>query len=132
MLFRSNTNADYPAWATQDYKNYGYADKIDFLLLGAYASANSIYGNGEWTVQGFCKNAKKLLLDDVEFAGGPDVGNGTGWTEGGQSARVIQSVDAAISEGNGYFVFDIVHVKMYNYWDALKEGIDNYLKTINN
>jgi uncharacterized lipoprotein YddW (UPF0748 family) len=125
-----NTAADYPTWATADYSTYGYADHLDFMLLGAYASTDNIYGTGEWTMQGFCTNATNLLKGDVKFAGGPDVGNATGWTNGGQSAKIPQTVDACINAGNGYFLFDICHVKKYDYWAALKTGIDNYLKTV--
>lgn len=123
-----NTAAAYPTWATADYKNYGYADHLDYLLLGAYASANRVYGNGEWTVEGFCKNAKNLFMGDVKFSGGPDVGN---WTvpEGTDVNKAVTStVDAAINAADGYFLFDIVHLKMYNYWDEVKTGIDTYIE----
>jgi hypothetical protein len=61
-------------------------------------------------------------------AGGPDVGNPTGWTNGGKSAEVTKTVDAAINACDGYFCFDLIHVKMYNYWSALKKGIDAYIE----
>lgn len=125
-----DTSINYPEWATPEYKNYGYADLLDFMLIGAYAAADKIYGSGEWTMQGFCQNAKELLKGDVQFAGGPDVGNGTGWTNGGQAEKIPETVDACINAADGYFVFDMVHVKMYDYWDAFKVGFNNYLKTI--
>ncbi len=125
-----DTGANFPDWATADYKNYGYADLLDFMLVGAYASTTSIYGNGEWTMQGFCKNARTLLMGDVKFAGGPDVGNASGWENGGQASKIPQTVDACINAGDGYFIFDMIHIKKYDYWDSLKEGIDAYLKTV--
>lgn len=48
----------------------------------------------------------------------------------GQSDAVTKSVDAIINVADGYFVFDMCHVREYNYWDALKTGIDNYLKAV--
>lgn len=57
-----------------------------------------------------------------------DVGNSTGFTQGGQDAAVTKSVDAIINVADGYFVFDLCHIRQYNYWNALKTGIDNYLK----
>lgn len=48
-------------------------------------------------MQGFCTNAKKLLMGDVKFAGGPDIGNSTGWTEGGQGDKIPQTIDACIN-----------------------------------
>ncbi|NDV96364.1 S-layer protein [Dysgonomonas sp. 521] len=127
-----NTAATYPAWASDNYKDYGYADHLDFMLLGAYASADRIYGNSEWTIQGFCKNAKNLLLDDVKFAGGPDVGNWNVPEGTNVNTAVANTVDAAINAGNGYFLFDIIHLKMHNYWPDVKKGIDKYLESIEN
>lgn len=116
------------SWASLDYKNYGYADHLDVLLIGAYASTSSIYGAGEWSVQGFCKLAYEKVMGDCLVAGGPDIGNPTGWTNGGKSAEVTKTVDAAINACDGYFCFDLIHVKMYDYWSALKAGIDAYIK----
>jgi len=125
-----DTSSNY-SWATPEYKNYGYADHLDFMLVGAYASADKIYGNGEWTVQGFCKNAKNLLKGDVKFAGGPDVGNWDVPAGTDVGVAIANTVDASINVGDGYFVFDIIHIKRYNYWSYLKTGIDKYLSTVN-
>ncbi|MBQ5669333.1 MAG: family 10 glycosylhydrolase [Tidjanibacter sp.] len=126
-----NTAASYK-WATTDYKNYGFADHLDVLLIGAYASTSSIYGGGEWSVQGFCKLAHSKVMGDCVVVGGPDVGNGTGWTNGNVPTKATESVDAAINSCDGYFLFDLIHVKMYSYWDALKQGINNYLREAQN
>ena len=120
----------FPKWASADYKQYGYADHLDFLLLGAYASSDNIYGSTDWTMQGFCRNARLRLNGDVSFAGGPDVGNSTGWTAGGKEAELTRSVDACINAADGYFLFDLIHVKKFDYWDALKQGIDKYLASV--
>lgn len=123
-------NASNASWASADYKNYGYADHLDFIFLGAYAAADKIYGSGEWTMEGFCKQGRNLLQGDVPFSGGPDIGNGTGWTNGGQSAKIPDAIDACISNSDGFFVFDICHIRMYDYWSAFKQGIDAYLQSI--
>jgi hypothetical protein len=44
---------------------------------------------------------------------------------------LLITVDACINTGNGYFVFDIIHVKQHEYWPYLKSGIDKYLSTVN-
>lgn len=122
-----NTAAYYPKWASANYQKFGYADHLNFLLIGAYASATNIYGTGEWSVQGFCKRAGTVLKGAVKYAGGPDVGN---WDTTGCSnigAAVTSTVDAAINSGDGYFLFDLIHVKIYDYWDELKAGIDKYI-----
>lgn len=126
-----NTAADYPQWANADYHKYGYADQLDFMLLGCYASASNVYGGTEWTMQGFASLAKKLLGNSVKFAGGPDVGNPSGFENGGQHEAVKNSVNACINAADGYFVFDICHVREFNYWNDLKAGIDIYKKTVN-
>ncbi len=124
---RFDAAASYSAWATSEYNTFGYADHLDYLLLGAYAPANRIYGSGEWSVQGFCSNAATLLMGDVAFAGGPDVGN---WeVPEGTDVRqaVTNSVDAAIHVSDGYFLFDLIHVKKYDYWNELRNGIEQYV-----
>lgn len=121
-----NAEKQYPTWASAEWNSYGYADHLDYLLLGAYAAADKVYGNSEWTCQGFCRLAKEKLCGDVQFSGGPDVGNSTGWTEGKRPDAVTNSIDACLSTADGYFIFDMVHVRMYDYWNAIKAGVDNY------
>lgn len=125
-----DTHQFYPTWANADYASYGYANLLDFMLVGAYAGTSGVYGTTEWTMQGFCTRAKDLLRGDVKFAGGPDVGNPTGFENGGQNTAVTNSVDACINAADGYFVFDMVHVRKYNYWNALKQGITKYLNSL--
>lgn len=122
------TEIKYSKWANADYKNYGYADHCDFMMLGCYASAKSIYGATEWTMQGFCKLGRQLLCGDTVFAGGPDVGNPEGWQNGGQSSKIWSTVDACINSADGYFVFDLCHIRMYDYWNAYKDAFNKYLK----
>lgn len=125
-----NTSAYYP-WATADYKNYGYADHCDIMIIGAYASTSSIYGNGEWTMQGFCKKAQTLFADDVPFIGGPDIGNSSGFEKGGQGALMPDIVDACINASSeGMFFFDLCHIKMYDYWGDIKKAFDEYFQTL--
>lgn len=76
-----NTSLKY-SWATADYKNYGYADHMDQILIGAYAAPTAVYGNTEWTIQGFCRNAMDLIKGAAPVIGGPDVGNGQWATAG--------------------------------------------------
>lgn len=118
------------SWADSEYHKYGYADHCDFMMLGCYAAAQSIYGTTEWTMQGFCTKARNLLCGDTVFAGGPDIGNPTGWPEGGQGAKIPQTIDACINAADGYFVFDLCHIRMYDYWQDFKKGFDDYLKSL--
>lgn len=121
---------NYYKWADDDYKQYGYADHCDFMMLGCYASASSIYGSSEWTMQGFCKRAQNIIMGDTVFAGGPDIGNPTGWPEGGQGGKLYSTVDACINAADGYFLFDLCHIRMYNYWEDMEDAIDRYLNSL--
>ena len=128
---------DQYAWLTfrvktiHDFVEYGFADHCDFMLLGCYAASASIYGTTEWTMQGFCTRARSLLMGDTVFAGGPDVGNPTGWENGGKSAAIPKTVDACINAADGYFVFDLCHIRMFDYWTPFKNAFSNYLNTLN-
>lgn len=118
-------------WATPEYSEYGYADHCDIMIIGAYASTSSIYGNHEWTMQGFCQRAKALFADDVPFIGGPDIGNATGFPDGGQGHLMPDIVDACINASTeGMFFFDLCHIKMYDYWGDIKKAFDQYLETL--
>lgn len=124
------TSSNYK-WATADYNEYGYADHCDIMIIGAYAATSSIYGSGEWTMQGFCKRAQTLFADDVPFIGGPDIGNSSGFEKGGQGSLMPNIVDACINASTeGMFFFDLCHIKMYNYWGDIKSAFDQYLETL--
>ena len=119
-----NAAANY-SWANSEWSKYGYADHLDFMLLGAYAKASNVYGSGEWSHQGFCTQAKTKLCGDVKFAGGPDAGNPSGFENGGQASVITQTIDACMNASDGYFLFDMVHVRNFDYWDACKQGFKN-------
>lgn len=124
------TSRYYSKWASADYNEYGYADHCDLMIIGAYASTSSIYGSGEWTMQGFCKKADALFADDVPYIGGPDIGNSSGFEKGGQGGLMPDIVDACINScTGGIFFFDLCHIKMYDYWDDIKTAFDQYLET---
>ena len=119
--------ADGYYWAGNNYKDFGYADHCDYMFIGAYASTGNIYGSGEWTMEGFCKQAKRLFKGDVPFAGGPDIGNGSGFENGGQGALMDSIVDACMSNCTaGMFFFDLCHIRMHDYWDDIKKAFENY------
>lgn len=119
-------------WANSEYHNYGFADHCDFMFLGCYAASKSIYGSGEWTMQGFAKQGKDLLMGDTVFSGGPDIGNPEGWQNGGKSAYIPKTVDAIINEADGYFVFDLCHIRMFDYWNPFKKAFNDYINSLTN
>ena len=123
-----DTSADFPTWATADYKNYGYADIMDHMLIGAYASPGNVYGSSEWTMQGFCTLAMKRTAGACPLvAGGPDVGNwdyDDKYTQQGAKAAITNSVKACYDACNGYFLFDMIHLKKANQWSYVEQGMN--------
>lgn len=114
-------------WATAKYKDYGYAELMDQMLIGAYAAPKSVYGTSEWTMQGFSRLAKDKIKDTPIVSSGPDVGN---WdadnkaTQEEENQAIVNSVKACMDECDGYFLFDMIHLKMANQWQYAKQGID--------
>ena len=49
---------------------------------------------------------------------------------GGQAAKIPDAIDACINNSDGFFAFDLCHIKMYDYWNAFKTGFDNYLESV--
>ncbi|MBP5571503.1 MAG: family 10 glycosylhydrolase [Bacteroidales bacterium] len=126
-----NTSAYYSTWATADYKNYGFADHCDHMLIGAYANPGAVYGNSEWTMQGFCRLAKQKIGSACPIvAGGPDVGNWDDtdkYSQDEENAAITNSVKACYDACDGYFLFDMIHLKKADQWRYAKAGIDQAL-----
>ena len=118
------------SWADASYQAAGFADLLDYIFLGAYAGTTGIHGSSEWTMEGFCKLGGKRLAGAVPYAAGPDIGNGSGFENGGQGKLMPDIVSTCISNADGLFIFDLCHIKMYDYWSDLKSGIDAYLNTV--
>ncbi len=120
--------ADFPRWATADYKNYGYADLMDHMLIGAYASPGSVYGSTEWTMQGFCQLAMQRIQGACPLVcGGPDVGNWDSsdkYSDAEEFEAITNSVKACYDACDGYFLFDMIHLKKADTWSYAKAGID--------
>ena len=118
----------YPDWATTKYNSYGFADHLDVQIIGAYAAYSSVYGTTEWTMQGFCRLARQKTAGGPKLLiGGPDVGN---WNWDGNATlnqeleAVTKSVAACADECDGYFLFDLCHLKLQpEKWNAVKSGL---------
>ena len=103
-----------------------------FMLIGAYASPARVYGTTEWTMQGFCLLAKERTMGACPMvAGGPDVGN---WDaddkvpQEEENRAITASVAACINACDGYFLFDMIHLKKADQWSYVKTGIDGVIK----
>lgn len=118
-------------WVPSNYQKMGFGNLLDFIFLGAYAGTSGIHGSGEWTMEGFAKLGAKRLCGDVPFVAGPDIGNGSGFENGHQEALMPDIVNTMMANADGLFIFDLCHIRMFDYWDAFKAAIDAYLETVN-
>ena len=48
-----------------------------------------------------------------------------------EHTRIPDIVSTCLGASDGLFIFDLCHIKMYDYWSSFKSGIDAYLKTVN-
>ena len=49
-----------------------------------------------------------------------------------RSCLVPDIVKTCIANSDGLFIFDLCHIKMFDYWSSFQTGIGAYLKTVNN
>ena len=108
-------------WATPAYQATGFADLVDFMLLGAYCPAANVHGDTEKTMEGFAKLGRKRLCGDVPFYSGPDIGNEPGFEKGGQGALMPEIIRTMEEHADGAFFFDLCHIRLYNYWDNFQK-----------
>ncbi|HMM01760.1 MULTISPECIES: family 10 glycosylhydrolase [unclassified Dysgonomonas] len=104
----------FPEWASETYKNTGFADQLDVFMLGSYLY--DVYGldNNE-SIEYAIDRAYKLIGDDCEIYG----------TVYGENniKNMEDAVYVCLTQSAGLMVFDIVQVIKYNMWDDIKRGI---------
>lgn len=132
---KSYPAAKHHKWASEGFSKWGYAALMDHIIIGAYANPTGVYGTNEWSMQGFCSQAKAKIGNDCPMvAGGPDVdwrwtGTGAKYSQSQILEAVENSVDACIGACDGYFLFDMIHLKIDpEKWNAIKAGNDKYVK----
>lgn len=106
------------SWATPEYQATGFANLVDFMILGAYCPAANIHGDTEKTMEGYAKLGRKRLCGDVPFAAGPDIGNENGFETGDKAGILPEIKETILKEADGFFLFDLCHIRAFDYWDA--------------
>ena len=112
------------AWATPAYQATGFADLVDFMLLGTYCPAANIHGKTEKTMEGYAKLGRKRLCGDVPFYAGPDIGNEKGFEKGGRGDLLPEIAGTIMPEADGLFFFDLCHIRAFDYWNALEAALN--------
>ena len=108
------------SWATPEYQATGFANLVDFMILGAYCPAANIHGDTEKTMEGYAKLGRKRLCGEVPFYSGPDIGNEKGFEKGGRGDLLPEIKATMQKEADGFFLFDLCHIRAFNYWDCLR------------
>lgn len=108
-------------WATADYQATGFADLVDFMLLGAYCPADNVHGDQEKTMEGFARLGAKRLCGDVPFVAGPDIGNQPGFEKGGRAELLPEIAATMDAICDGCFIFDLCYIRAFDYWDAFNK-----------
>ena len=106
------------AWATPEYQAAGFANLVDFMLLGTYCPAANVHENTEKTMEGYARLGRKRIAGAVPFYAGPDIGNEKGFEKGGQAALLPEIETTIRQEADGFFLFDLCHIRMHGYWDV--------------
>lgn len=121
-------------WCSPDYRKYAYADLMDHMLIGAYATPDAVSGNTEWTMEGFCLQAKNKIGNACPLVvGGPDVdwrwrGSYVKYSQIEILSAIRRSVTLCANACDGYFLFDMIHLKIDpEKWEAAREGINSYI-----
>jgi uncharacterized lipoprotein YddW (UPF0748 family) len=110
-------------WATPDYKNYGYAEELDFILTGCYSSNVSGVDNyieqSKAAINGKIPIAAGLYVDDYVSVEKNNPGRG--------KTTFYDCLVAARKGTKNIMIFDMVHLNddLYSseatpkYWDVL-------------
>ena len=111
----------YAGWVTPEYQEAGFADLVDIMFLGTYTGSLLVHGRTEKTMEGYARLGRERLDGDCPFAAGPDLGNEAGFRDGPQHAVIPDIVETMLSAADGLFVFDLCHVRMYDYWNDFNQ-----------
>lgn len=122
-------------WATENYKNFGYAELLDLYTTGCYffevtkeevelanieTLKRSEAGMGLtkeywYSVEGSAELAMEVVMGAVPVWGGLYVEQYAGHPEQFQRA-----VKMCLDKTDGLMIFDIVHIINYNWWNVLE------------
>lgn len=109
-------------WATGTYHNTGYAGEIDLLMTGLYyteITEDERPDEPYYTVRGGAEMVRKVTCGEV-----PLVGSIYTSMYDGDMSRFPDAIRQAVESTGGVMVFDLVHIRHLDLWDALKEGLE--------
>ena len=127
-------------WATEKYKEYGYADALDLFTTGNYyfevdkselikddGTAERTLESGlvvkkeDWyTVEGSAELVEKVVKGETPVYAGLYVEQYKDNPE-----QFIKALKMCRKKSQGSMIFDIVHIINYGWWDELKAGLND-------
>ncbi len=115
-----NASANFPEWATFNYKSTGYAEELDYHLPGLYY--NQLTGSGWWTVEGGITNVKQVTRGAVPVVAGLAVENYYN-----NPNQLAEAVELCLKNAHGVMLFDFWHIAEKNLWSKVNQGVCNAL-----
>lgn len=129
------------AWATEKYRDFGYAELLDLYTTGCYffevtkdevatlnveeakrSEAGMGKGKEPWySVEGSAELANKVTMKAVPVYGGLYVEQ---YKERNSAEQFAKAASMCLKMTDGLMIFDIVHLIKYNWWEAMKKGIE--------
>lgn len=126
-------------WATDEYKNYGYAELLDLFTTGNYffevTKEEVMNHNAEirkrseaamgpekepwYSVEGSAEIAERVVMNAVPIIGGLYVEQYKDNPD-----QFMRAVKMCLEKTKGVMIFDIVHVINYGWWNILKEALN--------
>ena len=112
-------------WFSNGYEYTGFAEDIDFLLVGCYFNSLSEEeakksSHSEWeSVEGGCRIAKEVTKGFVPLISGLDLS-----LYRNQPEQLSKAISIALKNSNGLKIFDLSFVEEKNLWDVLATSIE--------
>src|SRR5690606_38952177 len=104
-------------WATENYKNTGFAEHLDAFQIRTYLT--DIYGRANMkSIELGLDRGKTLIGDDANLYGTTDALN--------HRDNIEDAVYLCLRDSDGLMVFDIVQVIEFDLWGEIKKGINRY------
>lgn len=125
-------------WATDKYKNFGYAEALDLFTTGNYyfevdkselksqndstkktLESGLVVEKEDWyTVEGSAELVNKVTMGKVPVYAGLYVEQYKDHPD-----QFVKALRMCRAKSQGSMIFDIVHIINYGWWNELKEGL---------
>ncbi len=127
------------SWADTSYYHTGYAESLDFLMVGNYfydvTEAEAIKSHTPspdqtkapdyywwYSVIGSAKIADTVVMNSLPLYGSLYVKQ---YSDKNDPKQFVKAIKALLKNTNGVMIFDVVHLVQNNWWKYIKEALKN-------